>query len=1199
MKRFIALFSAVIILSLQAQVFAEDGPPSTTLSEPPVVAQPIDMRDVIKELENDPENPILLMEKRMMERKLGEEALTEGTGGFSWRNYPSNLSLELTGGLELSNGADFMGDLDLLTGEQAIDESLQLGSIGRDRGNNPNLQLLDAMKYNLESYLTEYGSYPESLEDFRDVQVSYIRQVWWNGESRNIDELSDTLQYDAETETVTEVIPAVKEERVVITTSFGDIEVVLFSDSVPKASENFLTHAKDGYYDGTIFHRVIDGFMVQGGDPTGTGSGGESIWGGNFEDEFSPDLSNIRGTLAMANAGPGTNGSQFFINQADNTYLDNRHTVFGKVTEGMDVVDAIAKTEKDSVDKPLTDIPMTMVVQEIDAPETVGEVVKVKSYTLSLKKESGEIDVSEIVPVEIKSHPWDEMLTGKELEVPEIASVIPNDMLFIHFSDPSKSLEFEKAMLSFTDSFGDLYGIGEFQKVKPAMMRRLGIPDADVLVLGLEEMAFVSDDLSFVPGTDYALIMKFKNDAVRKGFDFLKNEDVISKELGNYTVIATDKSVLGRIEKAFSGTGAMKDEKDYHYALSTLDSRRDGMIYLSETFIRKLTGPAYRINSRRRNSVLNALETLQYAVFAYRGLTGTWPVSFDTMAREGYIAENVIHEVGKYSIDGEGRVHHSEWGSLYDVTPVNRVPISKITLAEKALYERFSEEYQEYFREFFDPIGIAFVVSDQIAFHTIILPLIDETEYRYLKTAFGNSLSSLRFFFDADRLGAVNFAAGFSIDDFLAAIGEEEYQRNKSWMEDENMWYTPTDEKKKEMEEIEKLSAEQRRERFIHDMENEVSEELFDKQLEPGERVFDFIGSEVYLGMGDKNSFMVNNIADIDVWFGLEITNREKAEEFLNSVYKILYEEMGGSDGYGFFTLSSTEPVKNTYNNVEYSLIPTGFVNVYYVFFDDIFYLTISQLSMNRLIDAHNSGKKAEFSPALKRGFAFVGTEQNIGAAFDLEKIAGYEIQDDMGYPSEWQMQNDFGARKAYLTEAMTLAKMLPGYDGTLSAAQSYYRHIPEAFMEGTFVSEDGGIFFLSGSEKTDIFSIGDTYSSYSYYDSVPAEEKISITTLIDKPASFETVRSELKKWKSAVIGLKFTDDGLDIRLAFGNPLFTGDAGKGNDPRFDFVSPYSSDDLNLENMRNIILFAAASGAIVVILFYVFSRKKPEVKKKKK
>lgn len=188
--------------------------------------------------------------------------------------------------------------------------------------------------------------------------------------------------------------PVKGEEIAVITTNYGDIKVRLFPEVAPKAVENFVTHAKNGYYDGVIFHRVIPDFMIQGGDPQGTGTGGESIWGTAFEDEFDINYRNFRGSLSMANSGPNTNGSQFFIVQnqevdkdiieqmrdagedkgypeavADayeklgGTYwLDFNHTVFGQVFEGMDVVDEIANVATGEADKPVEDVVMEKVV---------------------------------------------------------------------------------------------------------------------------------------------------------------------------------------------------------------------------------------------------------------------------------------------------------------------------------------------------------------------------------------------------------------------------------------------------------------------------------------------------------------------------------------------------------------------------------------------------------------------------------------------------------------------------------------------------------------------------------------------------------------------------------------------------------------------------------------------------------------------
>ncbi|ETL92682.1 hypothetical protein L917_09060, partial [Phytophthora nicotianae] len=146
-------------------------------------------------------------------------------------------------------------------------------------------------------------------------------------------------------------------DTAVIHTTMGDITLKLFGKECPKTVENFCTHARNGYYDNLIFHRVIKNFMVQTGDPLGDGTGGESIWGGEFEDEFHRSLRHDRPfTLSMANAGPGTNGSQFFITTVPTPWLDNKHTVFGRVEQGKDTVSSIESVRVDKSDKPLNDI---------------------------------------------------------------------------------------------------------------------------------------------------------------------------------------------------------------------------------------------------------------------------------------------------------------------------------------------------------------------------------------------------------------------------------------------------------------------------------------------------------------------------------------------------------------------------------------------------------------------------------------------------------------------------------------------------------------------------------------------------------------------------------------------------------------------------------------------------------------------------
>jgi len=151
----------------------------------------------------------------------------------------------------------------------------------------------------------------------------------------------------------------------VINTNMGTIEIELFADQTPKTVENFVGLSEKDYYNGVILHRVIENFMIQGGDPTGTGSGGESLWGGKFADEFDSSLSHDGpGILSMANAGPNTNGSQFFITLVATPWLDGKHTVFGKVINGMDVVVAIGKVKTGAGDRPVEDVVMEQVTIE-------------------------------------------------------------------------------------------------------------------------------------------------------------------------------------------------------------------------------------------------------------------------------------------------------------------------------------------------------------------------------------------------------------------------------------------------------------------------------------------------------------------------------------------------------------------------------------------------------------------------------------------------------------------------------------------------------------------------------------------------------------------------------------------------------------------------------------------------------------------
>ncbi|MCJ1289803.1 heme binding [Xylographa carneopallida] len=166
-----------------------------------------------------------------------------------------------------------------------------------------------------------------------------------------------STQSTTQSSSTTSAVDPATASGVLLTTNYGPITIALYKDQVPKTTRNFATLAATHKYDNVIFHRIIPGFMIQGGDPTGTGTGGKSIYGGKFADEFDASLTHsAKGVLSMANSGPNTNGSQFFITLGPTPHLNGKHTVFGQVVDGMEVVDAIGAARTGEQDRPVKDV---------------------------------------------------------------------------------------------------------------------------------------------------------------------------------------------------------------------------------------------------------------------------------------------------------------------------------------------------------------------------------------------------------------------------------------------------------------------------------------------------------------------------------------------------------------------------------------------------------------------------------------------------------------------------------------------------------------------------------------------------------------------------------------------------------------------------------------------------------------------------
>ena len=250
-----------------------------------------------------------------------------------------------------------------------------------------------SQSWSWQEQVVAYASSTNIVNSFTDYSTlatrGWIFEVWVAAmENCNISVSSTEWEIKKIISTTKYDMPLVENGDVIatITTNKGTMKIKIFTNRVPKTSLNFIALSKQWYYNNVMFHRVILDFMIQWWDPDGTGMGWESIYGGNFEDEFHPDLKHMRGTISMANAWPNTNGSQFFINVEDNNFLDNKHSVFWQIVGWMDVVDKISKMQTDTSDKPQEEVRM------IDINIQIYNDGKLTNYEFDLEAELGKIE---------------------------------------------------------------------------------------------------------------------------------------------------------------------------------------------------------------------------------------------------------------------------------------------------------------------------------------------------------------------------------------------------------------------------------------------------------------------------------------------------------------------------------------------------------------------------------------------------------------------------------------------------------------------------------------------------------------------------------------------------------------------------------------------------------------------------------------
>lgn len=709
--------------------------------------------------------------------------------------------------------------------------------------------------------------------------------------------------------------------------------------------------------------------------------------------------------------------------------------------------------------------------------------------------------------LKVPTHPWEKMLAEVEqASVPEIFKLAPRDYFAVYFEDPAKISGLEDAVRELARAGETVTSFSELLSVRKAVAERLGIQHYEKLQPLLAEMVFISEDLSFFPNTHYALIMRFKAEQVSAAADMLLPKNVIRRTISGYTVIATSPRLLDKVSQVSTRRAAsLHDAVDFKYMLSTLDQRRHGFAYFSEDFLLKIVSPEHRINAARRNAAVERIETLQYALLAYKSLTGRWPTSWKEMVTTGFIEE--ADDFSDYPFSSEGFVENRTWGSLYSLKALSDVPIRKVSKEEKVDYDRFRRGYSRFWTRFFDPIALSFLLDDQLYSHLVVKPLINNSEYRQMLEFTGGKAEGFRALKSPHRLVPIQLFMTFDFDNFLLENYRPAAQRLR----------------RRDDSSDEQLAPEQRKQEINARIQQELS-------LEEPIDVFGMVGDELVLGLGSDIPLALANIADVDFFLGLHLNDPQRFKSFLEMIYAHMATRFQGRTRgpLPFLQLSSTEPMKNTYNNHEYYLIPTGFVNLYYLFHGDHVYFTVSQLAINRLIDSF--GKPVQMGAYAAAALDYIGDNHNILFIAELEPIRALREQLIGGAGMRFQRNNSARNLNGYLQDVQKSIEILGGEEHV----RRLFPNIPDSAL-GVEIHLHNNRVVLGGKK---VYPLKDVRfpKRYGYQRHNRNDRRMDFFELVavrNKAAA----EKALKSIEGFAAGLSFDEDGLDAKIVVDNPL--------------------------------------------------------------
>jgi hypothetical protein len=1115
---------------------------------------------------------------------------------WEWRRTNSVLEAEQQGGFSLlSSSNDISQGLDILTGNASMNDSMQLGDFSSGQENQQ--QFLENLTEAIEAYKqnSDEGEYPESLADFAKYPFDEDNQRenrWatiqmgsgWNAPRKNISEVADLVEY----------------KRVLFTTTFPFSEIKKESYSKNEAFE--------------IINRFAGGEDVREIRPPKVSfveiPSGEKNTDEEILKDFVKKLETASGKkLALSTTREGNGNIAYTIDYSPggDFILPSEFTVVRE------------KSNNEESDETEVDPLMMMLTDESRTEEAMNILANQQSYStfsLSIKPQAFDIPLPEVQTIETKSHDFEELIKElseeekKNIEtIPEIYSLIPADTFSVYFSDSEKYREFSETMNNPLSELSQISPLPSVGKMEELIGKRLNIGDPKKFLGTITEFAFVGEDIRIYPSSDFAIIFKCKSNELCEIFG--------AEKVGEYFVLATHKKILENFINEcnaefpeFDGCEgismcmpepklvctvkirdktSLKDELDFQYSWAVTENRRDGFIFFSDAFIRKMVSPEYRINLRRQKSVVESMNALQYIVWVYKKNEQKFPENLQELEEKNYISKNSLYQKEKYSLDPKtGIVKHEIWGTPFDITPLTRVSIDTISKGEKTWYETGVDQYQSNYQEFFDPIGISITVADKIAFHTVILPLSANEEYKIIETIGGN-ISKEHFELAGTYPTAAEGVMSFDIDEILYQAGlarmggEEKFQ--EFLKDDKNLQNCLEDDDILE-EACNKIFDPKipEKERLIMVAEQDLLEEFYEdgflKEFNNKDtfgKTFDFLGDEIMLGFGENMKFDFDSYdtSGIDIFLTLKLNDSQKAEEFFLAIVKAIGNEMRGNRGFRMFQMN--KPIKNHHNEKEYYSLPLGPVSIFVFFDEDRVSFAVSQntiLSMIGENNAENTGSENN-QENFARLHQFLSGTKNILLTGDTKKIINWlEI-----IPEE--MQKEFNKEIARdIFETQSWRDNRHSYEGEYFLLQEV---LGEEFMKNHFSQYPVKLGYKG------VFKDSNQENATFVWQNIETGEEISEQQIGEKVDIISLLTTSLSSFGEAGLTFAFTEHGAEIKIAFDNA-----SNNTIDERFENISGKNtlSEIFSGENSDLIKNIGIGSGIILIggILF-ILARKK--------